>query len=128
MNAVARGGDTVLVESRPHWRLPLEEIVRAAVAVIYRGPCNGDWRRRGCDLDNGFDGRLAPSELASTLAEKGRKRGHDHPLWRVSQHVNKRGDKRRPARVAISNASAAIRSTELDIMWLIGITAEQAAG
>ncbi len=34
MNAVARRGDTVVVESRPHWRLTEEEIVRAAVAVI----------------------------------------------------------------------------------------------
>ena len=34
MNAIARRGDTDLVESRPHWRLTEEEIVRAAVAVI----------------------------------------------------------------------------------------------
>ena len=34
MNAVARRAETVLVESRPHWRLTEEEIVRAAVAVI----------------------------------------------------------------------------------------------
>jgi hypothetical protein len=34
MNAVARRGDTVLVGSRPRWRLTEEEIVRAAVAVI----------------------------------------------------------------------------------------------
>jgi hypothetical protein len=34
MNAVARREDTVLVESRPHWRLTEEEILRAAVAVI----------------------------------------------------------------------------------------------
>jgi hypothetical protein len=35
MNAVARRGDTVVVESRPHWRLTEDEIVRAAVAVIF---------------------------------------------------------------------------------------------
>jgi hypothetical protein len=34
MNAVARRADTVLVESRPRWRLTEEEILRAAVAVI----------------------------------------------------------------------------------------------
>jgi hypothetical protein len=34
LNAVARRGDTVVVESRPRWRLTEEEIVRAAVAVI----------------------------------------------------------------------------------------------
>jgi hypothetical protein len=34
MNAGASRGDTVLVESRPPWRLTEEEIVRAAVAVI----------------------------------------------------------------------------------------------
>jgi hypothetical protein len=34
MNTVARRGDTVVVESRPPWRLTDEEIVRAAVAVI----------------------------------------------------------------------------------------------
>jgi hypothetical protein len=34
LNTVARRGDTVVVESRPHWRLTEEEIVRAAVAVI----------------------------------------------------------------------------------------------
>jgi hypothetical protein len=34
MNAVARRGDTVLVASRPHWRLTEEGIVRAAVTVI----------------------------------------------------------------------------------------------
>jgi hypothetical protein len=35
MNAVACRGDTVVVESRPYWRLTEEEIVRAAVAVIF---------------------------------------------------------------------------------------------
>lgn len=34
LNAVARRGDTVLVESRPHRQLTEEEIVRAAIAVI----------------------------------------------------------------------------------------------
>lgn len=34
LNAVARRGDTALVESRPHGRLSEEEIVRAAIAVI----------------------------------------------------------------------------------------------
>jgi hypothetical protein len=34
MNAVARRGDTVLVESKPRWRLTEEEIVSAAIAVI----------------------------------------------------------------------------------------------
>jgi hypothetical protein len=34
MNAAGRRGDTVLVESRPRWRLTEDEIVRAAVAVI----------------------------------------------------------------------------------------------
>lgn len=34
MNAIARRGDTVLVESKPRARLTEEEIVRAAIAVI----------------------------------------------------------------------------------------------
>jgi hypothetical protein len=34
MNAVACRGDTVLVESRPRWRLTEEEILRAAITVI----------------------------------------------------------------------------------------------
>ncbi len=34
MNTLARRGEAVVVESRPHWRLTEEEIVRAAVAVI----------------------------------------------------------------------------------------------
>lgn len=34
MNAVGRRGDTVLAESRPHWQLTEEEIVRGVVAVI----------------------------------------------------------------------------------------------
>ncbi|OBI94171.1 hypothetical protein A9X00_12510 [Mycobacterium sp. 1245805.9] len=34
MNAVGRRRDTILVASRPQWRLTEEEIVRAAVAVI----------------------------------------------------------------------------------------------
>ncbi|OMC48351.1 hypothetical protein [Mycobacterium sp. IS-1264] len=34
VNAIARRGDTVLVESKPRWRLTEEEIVRAAIAVI----------------------------------------------------------------------------------------------
>jgi hypothetical protein len=34
LNAVTRRGDTAVVESRPHWRLTEEEIVRAAVTVI----------------------------------------------------------------------------------------------
>jgi hypothetical protein len=35
INAIAGRGDTALVESRPHWRLTEEEIVRAAVTVIF---------------------------------------------------------------------------------------------
>ncbi|ORA09783.1 hypothetical protein [Mycobacterium arosiense] len=34
INAVGRRGNTVLAESRPHWRLTEEEIVRGVVAVI----------------------------------------------------------------------------------------------
>lgn len=34
MNAVARRGDTVVVESMPRWRLTEEDIVRAAITVI----------------------------------------------------------------------------------------------
>ena len=34
VNAIARRGDTVLVESKPRWPLTEDEIVRAAIAVI----------------------------------------------------------------------------------------------
>jgi hypothetical protein len=34
LNAIARRGDTVVVESKPRWRLTEEEIVRAAITVI----------------------------------------------------------------------------------------------
>jgi hypothetical protein len=34
MNAIARRGDTVVVEMKPRWQLTEEEIVRAAIAVI----------------------------------------------------------------------------------------------
>jgi hypothetical protein len=34
LNAVARRGDTILVDSRPHQRLTEDEIVRASIAVI----------------------------------------------------------------------------------------------